>query len=658
MSMERVFAAILVGLQTFLAVEYSEDVGFGAAVGVACLLSIRFQFPIRRSIHLLLGLTAFVYFLMQYLWNPAQIQNDWLLPGSIAISAAKVLICFQLLELFARTGNRLPIRFDAWVMSGFLISYCRVLTSTNWFLFLFVSVSAVFTYALFWKSKQSEERPQIIRTVVQSPWYAVFATCLLIGTIYLSNVANSLAGTLRFQTIGRLAELQESKIARIAYSASGRLDDVTKFQQFAPDDIALRINCEYEPGYLRGRVFTKLGRFGWSRNDNRFRAVDEYSGDNEEKSDLGFRDANVFEIMPSSTLPYRKISVKNDENHMGMVTFTPNDSVFFSAAADKVLIDQNNVVSDGVDLRFVYHSLVAKVPPATILSDEFLRATTKVPNFLDPQVAPFAIELVKDCTSDRQIIDRVEQHFKQNYVYSLEPKNANGLDRISNLILNKTPSHCEYFATSAVVLLRLNGIPARYVTGFRVFGEAENDLGNLWYARNKDAHAWVEAFDRQRKQWVTVEATPGEYAPKSIWDDSTVSPSDILASNANSDDSSLERQSLLLYAKIRTWLRNLQAFSGPANVIVSIVFLGLVGWLISSYRQNENRNTYQLSRPAKSLRRLDRRLKQYNLVRDNCETLHQFASRLKNYAGKDQEWVNNAASAYLTYAKTRYRVKN
>ncbi len=60
------------------------------------------------------------------------------------------------------------------------------------------------------------------------------------------------------------------------------------------------------------------------------------------------------------------------------------------------------------------------------------------------------------------------------------------------------------------MLLRLGGVPARYVTGYV---PSESHSGGEWLARRKDGHAWVEAYDRQTHQWVRVEATPSSGLP-------------------------------------------------------------------------------------------------------------------------------------------------
>lgn len=64
--------------------------------------------------------------------------------------------------------------------------------------------------------------------------------------------------------------------------------------------------------------------------------------------------------------------------------------------------------------------------------------------------------------------------------------------------------YCVHFATAAAVLLRSAGIPARYVTGYRVDAVA----GVPAQVTSDDAHAWVEYYNYRTWGWHILEATP------------------------------------------------------------------------------------------------------------------------------------------------------
>lgn len=69
--------------------------------------------------------------------------------------------------------------------------------------------------------------------------------------------------------------------------------------------------------------------------------------------------------------------------------------------------------------------------------------------------------------------------------------------------------YCIHFATTATVLLRAAGIPARYVTGYM----AEVAPGETVTVIEEDSHAWAEYYEPALDCWIVLEATPAEDNP-------------------------------------------------------------------------------------------------------------------------------------------------
>ena len=80
-------------------------------------------------------------------------------------------------------------------------------------------------------------------------------------------------------------------------------------------------------------------------------------------------------------------------------------------------------------------------------------------------------------------------------------------DPIEEFLLERKAGHCEFFATTSVLLLRQMGVPARYVTGYAI--QEYNPLLDMFVVRRRHAHAWAVAFIDG--QWQTIDTTP------SIW---------------------------------------------------------------------------------------------------------------------------------------------
>jgi hypothetical protein len=90
--------------------------------------------------------------------------------------------------------------------------------------------------------------------------------------------------------------------------------------------------------------------------------------------------------------------------------------------------------------------------------------------------------------------------------YTLAPGAFRTDDPLAEFLFEKKQAYCEYFASAAVVLLRLQGVPARFVKGLSV--GPQTDLGGgLHVVRESDAHAWVEAWV-PGEGWVEADPTP------------------------------------------------------------------------------------------------------------------------------------------------------
>ena len=107
----------------------------------------------------------------------------------------------------------------------------------------------------------------------------------------------------------------------------------------------------------------------------------------------------------------------------------------------------------------------------------------------------------------------LRDHF-QGFEYALDLQAPHqGPKALKHFLKETREGHCEYFATTSVLLLRYAGIPARYCTGYLL---GEKDQG-WWLGRGLNAHAWAEAWDATQQRWVVMEATPPTILPTGSW---------------------------------------------------------------------------------------------------------------------------------------------
>jgi transglutaminase-like putative cysteine protease len=141
------------------------------------------------------------------------------------------------------------------------------------------------------------------------------------------------------------------------------------------------------------------------------------------------------------------------------------------------------------------------------LSLEERAESLSLPPAVDPRVVALARRLAPPSDAPRARLDAIVRHLQTGYRYSLSPGpfRPDG-DPLAEFLFEKKQAYCEYFASAAVVLLRLQGVPARYVKGLSV--GPQNDVGGgLHVVRESDAHAWVEAWI-PAEGWVEADPTP------------------------------------------------------------------------------------------------------------------------------------------------------
>lgn len=116
----------------------------------------------------------------------------------------------------------------------------------------------------------------------------------------------------------------------------------------------------------------------------------------------------------------------------------------------------------------------------------------QVPEQISPRIIQLARTISQRGRSDQERLALVEEHFRRGgYRYSTRnlPQTA---DPLGSFLFEDKAGHCEFFATSFLVLLRSAGVPARLVGGY--YGGEYNELGGYYLVTEAMAHVWVEVY--------------------------------------------------------------------------------------------------------------------------------------------------------------------
>jgi transglutaminase-like putative cysteine protease len=160
--------------------------------------------------------------------------------------------------------------------------------------------------------------------------------------------------------------------------------------------------------------------------------------------------------------------------------------------------------------RYVVHTAPPFGPSALPVDSDMPQRAYRyetLPDGLSDQVRQLATQVAGGPgTPPNLAIGRVADHLQRTHRYSRRPADRGEEAPLDRFLLDRGQGHCEYFASSAAILLRAVGVPTRLVNGFRVPGGAE------MVVRRHHAHAWIEAWI-EGTGWVIVDATPAQPTP-------------------------------------------------------------------------------------------------------------------------------------------------
>lgn len=178
-------------------------------------------------------------------------------------------------------------------------------------------------------------------------------------------------------------------------------------------------------------------------------------------------------------------------------------------------------VDRGGGLRLARQNLGMMEYEVGLADRPYLSSVPEGPEVFDPGspaldtsgLTPRMADLASRITQGLSPLDgarALERHLVTEYEYTTDLVGRGGADPLESFLFETRRGHCEYFASSMVLLLRSQGIPARLVTGF--LGAERNRIEDYYVVRQSNAHAWVEAYLPERG-WTLFEPTPPDGRP-------------------------------------------------------------------------------------------------------------------------------------------------
>jgi len=646
---QRTVAVGMILIQCFLLGKLMHAIAMAPLFAAAALLGWwngrSTPMPIRMPFHTRWVLMACgVIFAMKYSFFRKAMPFDLVFVNTpLAYEIASYCLFVQILTLFAqRYRHQLPLWFLVLSIIGMTFTAdVRVVGGVREWM-----IVAIALYLPLWASFAAWSR----RRVPAHPRKGKFGQRLSVSVLVASVAIGSFMSTMLHRHERKLEEavsaylsLADPGTARAGFSSRGGLTDISSWRTVGSNSIALRVEADRAPGYMRGRVFDKFAIHRWTVS-----IPAEFQGPRfaQERNDGTSQKDYTFRIAPGKE-SNESLKVWPIDGETAANFFSPLETVSLIASVDTILLDDNAIATQEENRRVSPYQLVLRdegVVPVAPISEHFLA----LPAELDSRISEVADELTRNCTTSREKMDAIREHFQENFTYKLGVQIPTNEDRIGYFLEHRPPAHCEYFATATTLLLRSSGVNARYVTGY--LSIEQNNVDGSWLARRKDAHAWVEAYDEETQRWIIVESTPAAGVPVPLQTGLLRQTFDALFQQWRALQLSLETGEF--WAWIIQWIRPL--------AILIFIGVGAIGiWKLLNIRINRSKKAAATPDAVLEIQQtrasMDRYLKTMKLERDPGETILQFAHRIRETIPDSQGEV--LADWYCVYNRARYQAQ-
>ncbi|MGI9553756.1 MAG: transglutaminaseTgpA domain-containing protein [Thermodesulfobacteriota bacterium] len=198
------------------------------------------------------------------------------------------------------------------------------------------------------------------------------------------------------------------------------------------------------------------------------------------------------------------------------VVFSANKPVAFKDIPyNRITSINDSYYHDGVfskNTKYIAYADIYRPGPGKLNRVDYyvpdnIRALYAVKFNVTDNVKELADELYIPGATVYENVANVRDYLRENLSYTRVLKSNENIPPLDQFLFENKEGHCEYFASSMVVLLREMGIPTRLVTGF--LGGEFNYIGEYFLVRESDAHAWVEVYFPEYG-WISFDPTPSD----------------------------------------------------------------------------------------------------------------------------------------------------
>ncbi|GAA0784524.1 transglutaminase-like domain-containing protein [Hathewaya limosa] len=362
--------------------------------------------------------------------------------------------------------------------------------------------------------------------------------------LIMSIVLNKGLGYISTETTGRISENKyRGFINNIIYGKAENIDN--EINQFNLNEVGysnsdkklggpisinkkqlMKIKCD-KPYFLKGRVKDIYDGYRWNKRPMKYM-------DFGNEIDLGIYNLGD---MRKVEVTNKKMEIKLNEDFLSRSFFAPFlSSKLYTTQSGNISYDkeQNIMFSDSINEKYsVIFSQLKHVNGITLreeildTNEEFREYMNypiekisnnsgnwpenfyygdyeylirdnyekyiQLPQNISKRVYDLTYEITKGCKDSMSKVHKIKEYLEKNYKYSLDVSNIpEDQEFLEYFLFDQKKGYCTYFATAMAIMCRIEGIPARYVEGFKM--SDNKDKEGYYYVGTQDAHAWCEVL--------------------------------------------------------------------------------------------------------------------------------------------------------------------
>lgn len=292
-----------------------------------------------------------------------------------------------------------------------------------------------------------------------------------------------------------------------------------------------------EPTYLRGSIRQKYTGYSWESIDTTWENYSlrkDFSGLTRNEKNNYYEEIDIqiaYHSFASATIfsPYKPSEIYFNGNGYNKIKVSSDDSIFYSNG-----VYENESYLVRVQKPLPYGILVSLGVDLKKTDLENLDTYLQIPDEkITNRTRTLTKEIVKNSRTDFEKAKSIETYLRKSFNYNTDVSEVPAKQEfIDYFLFDGQEGYCTYFATTMAILLRLEGIPTRYIEGYLAQDLVET---GEYEVKHKNAHSWVEAFI-EPVGWMTFEPTPAYPVESRFEDYNPITDSDTSQETVDTND--------------------------------------------------------------------------------------------------------------------------